>query len=112
MFALTVGCASHDSVRSTKSSAELVAIRRASDLSAAQALKTTTEQLLARTKREYDEFASGRGPEPVINVLIISGGGDWGAFGAGFLKGWRRVPAGPMAEPQFDVVTGDRKSVV
>ena len=23
-----------------------------------------------------------------MDILIISGGGDWGAFGAGFLKGW------------------------
>jgi hypothetical protein len=39
-------------------------------------------------------------------MLIISGGGDWGAFGAGFLKGWGKVPPGPMARPQFDGVTG------
>ena len=42
----------------------------------------------------------------MIDILIISGGGDWGAFGAGFLKGWGRVPPGPMAQPAFDVVTG------
>jgi hypothetical protein len=39
-------------------------------------------------------------------MLIISGGGDWGAFGAGFLKGWGKVPQGPMARPKFDIVTG------
>jgi hypothetical protein len=39
--------------------------------------------------------------------LIISGGGDWGAFGAGFLRGWKKVPAqNPLAMPQFDAVTG------
>jgi len=38
-------------------------------------------------------------------VLVISGGGDWGAFGAGVLKGWGRVK-GELARPQFDVVTG------
>jgi hypothetical protein len=32
-------------------------------------------------------------------------GGDWGAFGAGVLKGWSRVH-GPLAMPEFDVVTG------
>ena len=37
--------------------------------------------------------------------LLISGGGDWGAFGAGVLKGWGRVK-GELARPQFDVVTG------
>ncbi|HYX63499.1 MAG TPA: patatin-like phospholipase family protein, partial [Burkholderiales bacterium] len=33
------------------------------------------------------------------------GGGDWGAFGAGVLKGWGRV-SGDMARPTFDAVTG------
>jgi hypothetical protein len=43
----------------------------------------------------------------VIDILIISGGGDWGAFGAGFLKGWLKVPAqNPLAKPEFDAVTG------
>ena len=43
----------------------------------------------------------------MLDVLIVSGGGDWGAFGAGFLKGWHKVPAQhPLAKPEFDVVTG------
>ena len=43
--------------------------------------------------------------QSTIDMLVISGGGDWGAFGAGVLKGWGRVQ-GEMARPQFDVVTG------
>lgn len=43
----------------------------------------------------------------MIVILIVSGGGDWGAFGAGFLKGWLKVPAQqPLAKPEFDAVTG------
>jgi predicted acylesterase/phospholipase RssA len=42
---------------------------------------------------------------PTVDLLVISGGGDWGAFGAGVLKGWGRV-RGDGARPQFDVVTG------
>jgi predicted patatin/cPLA2 family phospholipase len=102
-----LGCSSGAPVRPDRSSAELVAARDASDLRAAQQQRAVTEQMLVRIKREYDEFAAGRAPAPpVANVLIISGGGDWGAFGSAFLKGWRRVPAGPMALPEFDVVTG------
>jgi patatin-like phospholipase/acyl hydrolase len=41
----------------------------------------------------------------VYDILVLSGGGDWGAFGAGVLKGWARV-RGPLATPTFDVVTG------
>ena len=40
-----------------------------------------------------------------LDFLVISGGGDWGAFGAGVLKGWGKVK-GDMARPEFDAVTG------
>jgi len=40
------------------------------------------------------------------DVLILSGGGAKGAFGAGFLEGWGTVPEGPDARPEFDMVTG------
>jgi hypothetical protein len=43
--------------------------------------------------------------KPTLDLLIVSGGGDWGAFGAGVLKGWGRV-RGALARPKFDVVTG------
>ncbi|MFN3595859.1 MAG: patatin-like phospholipase family protein [Rubricoccaceae bacterium] len=40
-----------------------------------------------------------------VHMLVLSGGGQHGAFGAGFLGGWRaRTGAGAM--PSFDVVTG------
>ena len=55
--------------------------------------------MLARTE------AKARTPGATLDFLIISGGGDWGAFGAGVLKGWGRVK-GEMARPQFDAVTG------
>lgn len=42
------------------------------------------------------------GPLPPANFLAISGGGDNGAYGAGFLKGW--TAAG--TRPEFKVVTG------
>ena len=37
-----------------------------------------------------------------LNVLELSGGGQNGAFGAGFLKGWRESGK----RPEFDLVTG------
>ena len=65
-------------------------------------------RLLERTKAEYDRHTAGAQKEPpALDVLIVSGGGDWGAFGAGFLKGWHTVPAQhPLAKPEFDVVSG------
>ncbi len=43
-----------------------------------------------------------RGPLE-IEVLALSTGGQWGAFGAGFLTGWSATPAG---RPDFFLVTG------
>ncbi len=43
-------------------------------------------------------------------VLVLSGGGAWGAYGAGFLEGWAKRPQGIgdrwPSRPAFDVVTG------
>ena len=49
--------------------------------------------------------AAKAGTNPTLDLLVVSGGGDWGAFGAGVLKGWGKL-TGDMARPQFDVVTG------
>jgi Patatin-like phospholipase len=39
-----------------------------------------------------------------IAILLLSGGGGWGAYGAGFLSGWSERSDNPR--PRFDVVTG------
>lgn len=65
-------------------------------------------RLVRRMIREATAAETGR--TPVIDILIISGGGDFGAFGAGFLQGWgwNVTPDedGNVGRPQFDVVTG------
>lgn len=50
------------------------------------------------------EVRTGR--RATFDVLIISGGGDYGAFGAGVLQGWGRVAAEQACRPEFDLVTG------
>ena len=45
-------------------------------------------------------------PNATLDVLAISGGGDWGAFGSGFLRGWGEVKDPAMRRPEFDVVSG------
>ena len=42
--------------------------------------------------------------DQTLDVLVLSGGGQHGAFGAGFLNGWADRTDVPM--PEFDVVTG------
>jgi hypothetical protein len=64
--------------------------------------------MVKRIKAKYDHYAAdGRKEPPAVDILVISGGGDWGAFGAGFLKGWQKVPVShPLTKPEFDAVTG------
>src|SRR5262249_53099192 len=45
-------------------------------------------------------------PNATLDFLLLSGGGDRGAFGTGFLLGWGTVASGPGALPKFDGVSG------
>ncbi len=42
-------------------------------------------------------------PDHTVDVLLLSGGGQNGAYGVGFLRGWRSRADTPM--PQFDLIT-------
>src|SRR5262249_10931413 len=89
------------------SQADLVKLRTKGDEESVAAGRKVLGRLLERTKTEYDRSVAEGKRRPVIDILIVSGGGDWGAFGAGFLKGWLEVPAqNPLAKPEFDAVTG------
>ena len=87
---------------------DLLKLRTTGDEQVLAAGEKILQKLLERTKIEYDRrVAAGQKEPALIDILIISGGGDWGAFGAGFLKGWQKVPAKhPLAKPEFDAVTG------
>jgi hypothetical protein len=46
-------------------------------------------------------------PREHVSILVLSGGGAWGAYGAGFLTGWTARPVSlGGTRPVFDVVTG------
>ena len=94
--------------RSKISQEDLLKLRSAADERSVEGGRKVLGRLVERAKAEYDRYtAGGRKEPPVIDILVISGGGDWGAFGAGFLKGWLKVPAKhPLAKPEFDAVTG------
>jgi hypothetical protein len=103
---LGFGC-SGEPERPARTEADLLAARQVDDATQTKLRQDTVDRLMTRLKKRSDDFAAGRAAEaPAINMLIISGGGDWGAFGAGFLTGWGKVPPGPMARPEFDAVTG------
>ena len=100
---LVAGCASEPE-RAPRTMDDLMAARQADDLARANSARTLSEQLVKRAESKVKAAKAG-GPRPTIDMLVISGGGDWGAFGAGVLKGWGRVK-GELARPQFDAVTG------
>ena len=102
-LALVAGCAS-EPARAPRTMDDLMAARRADDLARANAARGLTEQLVQRAERKLKDAKPGA-PRPTIDMLVVSGGGDWGAFGAGVLKGWGQVK-GELARPQFDAVTG------
>jgi hypothetical protein len=47
-------------------------------------------------------------PNPSFNILALSAGGEFGAYGAGFLSGWRSIGRGALPGPRTDIqiVTG------
>jgi Patatin-like phospholipase len=87
---------------------DLEKLRATEDEQTGMANRKILGRLLERIKTEYERYAVGqRKTPPIIDILIISGGGDWGAFGAGFLKGWKKISSqNPLAMPDFDAVTG------
>lgn len=64
-------------------------------------LRGAVERMLTRVMQEAVE--DGRGS---IDILAMSGGADYGAFGAGVLVGWGQVEDPDLRRPQFDAVTG------
>ena len=102
---MLTGCATER--RTDRTMADLVSARHADDTARELQASELREKLLKRAEfkvKNSGGTAKARA-QPTIDALIIYGGGDWGAFGAGVLKGWGRV-RGELARPQFDVVTG------
>ncbi len=60
-----------------------------------------------RIEREYRRARVSSDKEPQsFDVLVLSGGGAFGAFGAGFLQGWGHVTKANYTRPQFDSISG------
>jgi len=100
-----IGCTS-SVTRADRKLEDLLAARQADDVAQAQQGRQLMQKLLERVEAKVDASTKDANvSKPTIDLLIISGGGDWGAFGAGVLKGWGRVK-GELARPQFDAVSG------
>ncbi|MEM0983922.1 MAG: patatin-like phospholipase family protein [Planctomycetota bacterium] len=93
------------SLRREESRTELMAARAGFLADVARDRELFEASFFERCVR-YNRVEGGvLGRDGSIDLLILSGGGDRGAFGAGFLKGWGEV-SGDLARPVFDCVTG------
>lgn len=70
----------------------------------ALALPAAVDQLRAFKRREGE--ARGLDAAPGYNMLVLSGGGSFGAYGVGVLNGWQQAGPGAPQRPAFDFITG------
>jgi len=64
-------------------------------------------RFLNRIERVYQaNLAEGKSDPVEINVLLLSSGGQYGAFGTGVLNGWSHSESVEYRRPIFDIVTG------
>jgi hypothetical protein len=97
------GCAVNRPTQ-TPAALEAMRVQRLRDIDKYRRL--TLERYVQRMKRDAEAYHAGTDTYPTFDILILSGGGDYGAFGAGFLQGWGSVKDQAMHRPTFDVVTG------
>ena len=74
----------------------------------AKEIKQTAQENLSDIKRLVDTMYTRQQIDPhcTMDFLLLSGGGDRGAFGTGFLLGWSTVAPGAGAMPKFQGVSG------
>ena len=85
--------------REERTPQELQAARARAENAAIETRRDIIDTLVRRAEREKSD--AGR----VLDLLVIHGGRDYGAFGAGFLLGWGEA-TGELSRPEFDLVTG------
>ena len=87
--------------RQPKSAIELAA-------KSAEEIKQAAQDNRSDEKRLVDTMYARQqiDPDCTMDFLLISGGGDKGAFGTGFLLGWSTVAPGTGALPKFQGVSG------
>lgn len=99
----TVGACSSGPARRVQTEAQLLERTTAENVCLAETFRTANRHLVDRV---WKECQSAPGVQPTIHFLAMSGGGDYGAFGAGFLVGWGQVSDANWRRPDFDIVTG------
>ena len=81
--------------------AELIQRRKQEIAEVLERKRRLTEKLVDRMYNRYLD-----NPNSTMDFLVISGGGENGAFGSGFLVGWSKVTDKNGSMPLFDGITG------
>lgn len=81
--------------------AELIQRRKQEIAEVLERKRRLTEKLVDRMYNRYLD-----NPNSTLDFLVISGGGENGAFGSGFLVGWSKVTDKNASMPLFDGITG------
>jgi hypothetical protein len=100
--AALAGCASSE--REQLSEARLNELAAQDSAQWQQEFHDAVGRLMARTEREVDSATSAA--PATLDILALTGGGDYGAFGAGALVGWGQAADPAWRRPDFDAVTG------
>jgi hypothetical protein len=70
-------------------------------------LRAFQARALERVIRRADLVVGGAADDDTVDVLALSGGADWGAFGAGYLSRWSELgDAAVESMPEFDIIAG------
>jgi hypothetical protein len=107
LFAATVvaQCSCALKSRPKKTQEELYARRAAGVQSVESAKLELVQRTRGRMMAEHEQGIATGTPN-TFDVLMLSGGGDYGAFGAGVLAGWGELTDPQWIRPEFDFVTG------
>lgn len=105
---LALGCAlalagCGDRPRESRSAVPAAAVADRAHSPNRQSTRLTFERQLEAAAPARTAIRASLSREGPVQVLALSGGGQWGAFGAGFLKGWTRHESRPA---EFQIVTG------
>jgi hypothetical protein len=98
-------CASPPRTITAEAFEERVAAHEAQSL--AQRDRIAARLLQRLETRHAGQQALGREDQPfTYEILMLSSGGQYGAFGVGVLQGWSQVTETTVRRPEFDLVTG------
>jgi hypothetical protein len=102
VWGLGIAACSSQPARPTRTDAQLREHAAADAMQSRAMFHDAVDRVLARAQQKI----AAQDGAATLDLLAMSGGGDYGAFGAGFLVGWGSIQDPAWQKPDFDLVTG------